>query len=108
MNRIIVFVVAVVAGCFVAKAQVPDGSWQWTWMHGSDTFCANNIDGSKGVPHANNTPGCRDHALTWTDTAGNFWLFGGLLVNSTTIEAFLCDLWMFDVNTYEWTFVHGA
>jgi hypothetical protein len=91
-----------------AHAQVPDPSWQWAWMHGADTFKSPIVYVAQGVPHPDNTPGFRSNPLTWTDTSGNFWLFGGSYYRSALDQGELSDLWMFDVNTYEWTFVHGA
>ena len=42
-------------------------------------------------------------AVTWTDNAGNLWLFGGQV--GTT---FLNDLWFFNTGTKAWTYVSGG
>jgi hypothetical protein len=39
--------------------------------------------GEKGIPDSNNYPGARTAAVTWTDNAGNMWMFGGNGVDST-------------------------
>ena len=62
---------------------------EWTWVGGSSTLpasCVNNpsgfcaqpgVYGTLGIAAAGNIPGARDSAATWTDSNGNFWLFGG-------------------------------
>jgi hypothetical protein len=49
-------------------------------------------------------PSPRWGAVTWTDTAGKLWLFGG----QDAFTEFLNDLWMFDTGTSTWTFVAGG
>ena len=50
---------------------------QWTWMSGSNTTGQTGVYGTKGVPDAANVPGARDASISWTDSYGNMWLFGG-------------------------------
>jgi hypothetical protein len=52
--------------------------------------------GSPGVP------GARVGANGWTDSAGNFWLFGGLG------SGYFNDLWKLDPTTLVWTWVSGS
>jgi hypothetical protein len=61
--------------------------------------------GDMGVPAAGNYPPARMGAATWTDSSGNFWLFGGELPNTSNI---LNDLWEFDPSTLEWTWMGGS
>jgi hypothetical protein len=35
------------------------------------------VFGTLGTPAAGNTPGGSQYASAWTDSSGNFWLFGG-------------------------------
>ncbi|MFV1985143.1 MAG: Ig-like domain-containing protein, partial [Thiohalomonadales bacterium] len=63
---------------------------QWSWIEGSNT---GNAVGDYVLP--NQSPGAREHAVTWTDLNGNFWLFGGLTVTPGSLEIFN-DLWKFD------------
>ena len=46
-------------------------------MSGSNTINQVGIYGTKGVPDAANVPGARYDSISWTDSDGNFWLFGG-------------------------------
>ena len=48
-----------------------------TWMSGSDTINQMGIYGTKGVADPTNIPGARQDSISWTDSASNFWLFGG-------------------------------
>jgi N-acetylneuraminic acid mutarotase len=107
--------------CLPAHAQLG----QWTWVGGSSTVtCDPNqtttcsvlaVSGALGTPAAANAPGGRYEAASWTDSAGNFWLFGG---NGTWPDAVsgdpnpfvateLNDLWQFNPSTKEWTWMGG-
>lgn len=83
---------------------------QWAWVKGSKESYAIPEYGDMGVADSDNTPGGREAAASWTDKNGNFWLFGG----SVLIDQFLVtnrprrnDLWKFDPDTENWTWVHG-
>ena len=49
---------------------------EWTWMAAGSSTGAGTY-GQIGVAAAGNYPGSRDGAAAWTDSSGNFWLFGG-------------------------------
>ena len=49
----------------------------WTWMGGNRSTNSTGNYNSKGTPSVNNIPGARQNAVGWTDSQGNFWLFGG-------------------------------
>ncbi len=80
---------------------------QWTWEGGSSTI-ANCVPaltglltcgdqgayGTQGNPSGANTPGGRDSALSWVDTSGNLWLFGGEGYDASGNYGDLNDLWM--------------
>ena len=80
---------------------------EWTWMGGSNTTYANagqyqpdrgqpGVYGAEGVPAATNVPGGRYYAASWTDSSGNFWLFGGQGHDSTATQiGSLNDLWRY-------------
>jgi hypothetical protein len=79
---------------------------EWTWMGGSSLANQSGTYGTKGTPAASNVPGARYVAVTWTDTSGNLWLFGG--DNSLTTSGALNDLWEYSTSTGEWTWMSGS
>lgn len=82
---------------------------EWTWVGGSNTVGAVGVYGAKGTPTATNMPGARDGAVTWTDSSGNVWLFGGSGYDSTgTNLGVLNDLWIYSLSSGEWTWVGGS
>jgi len=64
------------------------------------------IYGVKGIAGAGNIPGGRADSMGWTDTAGNFWLFGGLGEDSVGNWGDLNDLWKY--SNGQWTWVAGT
>lgn len=82
---------------------------EWTWVKGPSLSLQNGIYGTQGVADINNNPGSRVYCNSWKDKDGNFWIFGGLgrsASGSTTIR--LNDLWKYNVNNNEWTWVKGS
>ena len=90
----------------------------WAWMSGSKTVGSNGgqpgVYGTLGVAAAGNVPGGRNSAVSWTDSKGNLWLFGGLGfdsgggTNDAARSVFLNDLWEFSPSTLEWTWMGGS
>jgi hypothetical protein len=77
----------------------------WTWVGGSDVV---NVAGSYGTPGlSSNIPGARSGAVSWTDTSGNFWLFGGA-GEAQSGSGFLNDLWRYSPSLGLWTWVTGS
>jgi N-acetylneuraminic acid mutarotase len=74
-------------------------------MSGSNTLYSPGVYGIMGSPEASNVPGARYGSLSWTDNAGNLWLFGGFGYDGSGNWGFLNDLWRFD-GTY-WTWMSG-
>ncbi len=81
-----------------------DGT-NWTWVSGDDTTNQSGIYGSPGVADPANIPGSRYGSISWTDSSGNLWLFGGQGYDSTGSLGYLNDLWQF--NGTDWTWVSG-
>jgi len=81
-----------------------DGA-QWTWISGSNIGDQPGNYGVLGVAAPTNVPGARQGAVSWTDTNGNLWLFGGLGYG-VDIAGSLNDLWKFDGK--QWTWVSGS
>jgi len=82
-----------------------DGT-NWTWVSGANTVNQTGVYGTKGVPSGTNVPGARGYLVSWIDTSGNLWLFGGYGFDSAGTLDFLNDLWKFDGTN--WTWVSGA
>ncbi len=80
----------------------------WTWIAGSKSSGAVGTYGTKGAAAAGNSPGGRDGAVTWVDSSGNLWLFGGEGIVPPGVNGDLNDLWKFDTNTLQWTWVSGS
>ncbi len=81
---------------------------EWTWVSGSDLPDQPPVWGTKGVPGPANTPGPRGGPLFWGEPAGKLWLFGGTGLDAAGLHHVLGDLWSFDINTLEWTWVWGS
>jgi hypothetical protein len=81
---------------------------EWVWVGGSDTANLPAVYGAKGVAAPANDPGCRSSATAWTDSAGNFWLFGGWCAVDPRGNPALNDLWKYNPGTGEWTWVSGS
>jgi Galactose oxidase, central domain len=75
---------------------------QWTWEGGSNsTDQAGTYTGAAGTL----VPGARVNAVSWKDSAQNFWLFGGYGFDENGNEGFLSDLWEYTGGN--WVFVSG-
>jgi hypothetical protein len=87
---------------------------QWTWISGSElpSVCCSNpiggIYGTQNIAAAANVPGARAGSASWTDSAGNLWLFGGSAASGVSTISFFNDLWMFSPTTKQWTWVSGS
>ncbi len=79
---------------------------QWTWVGGSSQTEQPGIYGTKGVAASSNVPGGRYLAVSWTDAQGNFWLFGGLGIDSAGTRGDLNDLWRY--SSGQWTWMSGS
>ena len=84
-----------------------DADGQWTWMSGADSVDLAGTYGTKGTPGVANIPGARDGSISWADSNGNLWLFGGWGYDSAGNSDSLNDLWRYDTDG-EWTWMSGA
>lgn len=96
------------SSCTVSTTQV--SCTPWIWEGGSDTLDAPGVYGAKGTAAANNVPGARQQAVSWTDASGNLWLFGGLGQDAGIADAagVLNDLWRYNPTSNQWTWVSGS
>ena len=84
-------------------------SGEWTWVAGSNTANAVGIYGTAGVSASTNMPGARQNAVTWKDSSGNVWLFGGTGYGTASSNfGPLNDLWVYSASSGEWTWIGGA
>ena len=81
---------------------------EWTWMGGSNLADAAGVYGALGVEGNGNVPGARAYAVSWTDSTGDFWLFGGYGYDESGNLGLLNDLWKYDVSKGEWTWMGGS
>ncbi len=80
----------------------------WTWMGGSLEDDAPGSFQTKGVPSTTALPPARSGMATWTDGAGNVWLFGGVRSNASGGGFYANDLWKFAPATGQWTWLAGS
>jgi hypothetical protein len=88
---------------------------EWTYEGGSEigtalgiTAPVQGVYGTQGTAAPGNQPGARDSQMTWTDSNGKFWMFGGSGVDGTGTDGELSDLWMYDPSVQQWTSENGA
>lgn len=81
-------------------------SVEWIWTSGHEITDVPGFYGTKGVASADNFPGARQGAVSWSDESGDLWLFGGEGYDGTGTHGYLNDLWRFD--GAEWTWVSGS
>ncbi len=81
-------------------------SRQWTWESGATT------PGTAGAytnpPASALAPGARFAAVSWIDTSGDLWLFGGTGYDANDQEGPLNDLWMYDPTQQTWSWEGGS
>lgn len=82
-----------------------DGTY-WTWVSGSNFTSEPGVYGTQGIADSANVPGARDGAVSWIDSQGHLWLFGGYTSIGLWSANFRNDLWKFD--GAKWTWVSGS
>lgn len=81
----------------------------WIWMSGESKLNQDGVYGTKGVEAPGNQPGSRIASVTWSDESGNLWLFGGDgYSENDKYNGYLNDLWKYNINTNQWTWIAGA
>jgi len=106
MNQLVRVGTLLVLACFCLSAHAQLG--EWAWMGGSSTEYQPGVYGTLGTPAAENIPGGRGGAVSWTDGSGRRWLFGGDGYGADYNYGFLNDLWEFDPSTNEWAWMGGS
>lgn len=80
----------------------------WTWMSGGNAAYQFGVYGEKGTAAPGNVPGNREASVSWADSSGNLWLFGGQGYNSGFDQGPWNDLWKYNILSGQWTWVSGA
>ena len=80
---------------------------QWAWIRGDSAPGHAGFYNSLGHPSRTNDPGARDNGYSWTDSSGNFWLFGGNGRGVRQTIGALSDLWKYSPSLNLWTWVNG-
>jgi hypothetical protein len=86
----------------VTSVKVECGHNEWVWMTGSQAINQIGTYGTLESPAPANTPGGRQSPATWTDSSGNFWLFGGYGYDSNGTLMPMSDLWEFSTGQWAW------
>jgi hypothetical protein len=84
------------------------GGWAW---FGSEFAATQGTYGIMGTPAPGNLPGSRKGSVGWTDSSGNFWLFGGVGIDSAAPPnnaGQLNDLWQYNPTIGNWTWESGS
>ena len=63
---------------------------EWAWLGGTNTASLPPVYGALNTPSPTNQIGARKDSVTWIDSSGDLWLFGG-----DTEAGFHNDLWEF-------------
>ncbi|MFC1671243.1 beta strand repeat-containing protein, partial [Spirochaetota bacterium] len=79
---------------------------EWIWISGNNIVNQSGVYGTKDITDPANKPGSRSSSVSWIDSSGNLWLFGGAGYDSVSVSwVMLNDLWKFDGTN--WTWVSG-
>ena len=74
---------------------------QWAWMSGANTVNQTGTYGAQGIAAASNVPGARWSPAAWSDSNGNFWMFGGFGYDATG-NGTLDDMWEYKAGQWIW------
>jgi N-acetylneuraminic acid mutarotase len=94
-------------GCLDDLWKFDPSNGEWTWVSGDNAVNEAGVYGTKGIGSASNKPGARNGAVSWVDSSGNLWLFGGAGYDAYGNFGHLNDLWKVEPSTGEWTWVSG-
>lgn len=94
---------ATTVGCLNDIWRYNPATNKWTWIRGDSSVNRTSVYGIQGVTNNTNNPGGFQHATSWVDPSGNFWLFGGELCFGGISN----DLWRYNLTTNQWTWMRG-
>ncbi len=85
---------------------------QWTWVSGDSIPDKIDVYGNKRTLDSANKPGSIAPLNTWTDSAGNLYMFGGktldLRLGFDTIPVFSNALWKYSTQQNAWAMLTGG
>ena len=84
----------------------PVPTYYWSWVSGSNAVNQAGSYGTQGTADPSNVPGARSGAVSWRDSGGNLWLFGGNGYDSAGNVGYLNDIWKCDGTN--WTWISGS
>ncbi|MES2680872.1 MAG: kelch repeat-containing protein [Bacteroidota bacterium] len=87
------------------KYSVSNNTWAWVWNH-PGTFPLDQAYGTLGTPSPSNSPGSRSGSASWSDNAGNLWMYGG--AKNFPGTPVYNDLWKYDKIINQWTWMAGT
>ncbi len=80
----------------------------FAWMAGSKTPDQTGSSGQPGLPSADNIPGSRIDAASWSNGRNDVWIFGGNGFSLNRTLGYLNDLWRFDPSAGTWALEKGT
>jgi hypothetical protein len=85
----------------------------WTLVRGDPTSVdQSGVYGEMGVALSQDSPGSRTASASWTDSNGNFWLFGGPGFDAIGNQGALNDIWEYKVGAQiqdgQWIWMGGS
>ena len=81
------------------SSSIPQALTNWTWESGTNVANSLGYYTTQGTPTSTGQPSGRYGAMTWKDSSGVFWVFGGAGGYS--------DMWSFNTSTLQWNWVAG-
>jgi gliding motility-associated-like protein len=78
---------------------------QWAWINGDTVTYSPGNYGTMGVEAATNMPESRFSYTHWTDSRGNFYIFGG---HTFTVYITRNDVWRYRPSVDKWTWMSGS
>ncbi len=81
---------------------------RWTWIGGTQSIGANGNYGTIGVSNASNMIGGNAAHVMWQAKDQRVWVFGGYGRDSAHNKGALNDIWVYDPQTFLWTWVKGS
>lgn len=109
VGKTVIAAISFVCLCLLSVASpVIAQDFQWAWMKGAKTTEQAGNYGLIGESHQDHTPGARVEAVSWTDSSGRLWLFGGWGRDGAANIGLLNDLWKYDPISGNWIWMKGA